>query len=233
MRFDVAIHFSWSWFVGCNVWLPFIIQYFLPVPFENPVINLNVELFTCIFFLSVKWTSINLSIMFLEQTRPHFLAKFKATRNKLDLNYDMECTNHHPSLSTLRPKWLSHSKMKWWAIYTNLPVYWELLQGQPCTLWCWMHLISPNKNVSSNKSMYPTKKFCYFWRPFNKLYNFTLKLIEPYLKTCTSIHPMLSKKMRKNREGNRVRGVLDVPLVYVLFFLVITTPRCNTCLTFW
>ena len=37
-------------------------------------------------------------------------------------NYDIECSNHHPSLSTLRPKGLSRSKMKWRAIYTNLPV---------------------------------------------------------------------------------------------------------------
>ena len=37
-------------------------------------------------------------------------------------NYDTECSNHHPSLSTLRPKGLSRSMMKWRAIYTNLPV---------------------------------------------------------------------------------------------------------------
>ena len=37
-------------------------------------------------------------------------------------NYDTEDSNHHPSLSTLRSKGLSHSKMKWGAIYTNLPV---------------------------------------------------------------------------------------------------------------
>ena len=36
--------------------------------------------------------------------------------------HDIECPNHQPSLSTLRPKGLSGSKMKWWAIYTNLPV---------------------------------------------------------------------------------------------------------------
>ena len=35
--------------------------------------------------------------------------------------YDTECSNHHPSLSTLRPKAVSHSEMKWGAIYTNLP----------------------------------------------------------------------------------------------------------------
>ena len=42
--------------------------------------------------------------------------------DKQTCNYDIECSNHHPSLSTLRPKGLSRSKMKWWAIYTNLPV---------------------------------------------------------------------------------------------------------------
>ena len=39
----------------------------------------------------------------------------KPTRND-----DIECSNHHPSLSTLRPKGLSGSKMKWGAIPTNL-----------------------------------------------------------------------------------------------------------------
>ena len=33
-----------------------------------------------------------------------------------------ERSNHHPSLATLRTKGLSYSKMKWWAIYTNLLV---------------------------------------------------------------------------------------------------------------
>ena len=28
-------------------------------------------------------------------------------------NYYRECSNHHPSLSTLKPKRSSHSKMKW------------------------------------------------------------------------------------------------------------------------
>ena len=35
-------------------------------------------------------------------------------------NYDIECSNHHPSQSTLRPKGLSRSKMKWWAIYIQI-----------------------------------------------------------------------------------------------------------------
>ena len=37
--------------------------------------------------------------------------------DKQTRNYDIECPNHHPSLSTLRPKGLSRSKMKWRAIY--------------------------------------------------------------------------------------------------------------------
>ena len=41
---------------------------------------------------------------------------------KQTCNYDTQCSIHHPTLSTLRPKGLSHSKMKWWAIYINLPV---------------------------------------------------------------------------------------------------------------
>ena len=46
----------------------------------------------------------------------------KPSANKLTRNYDIEWSNHHPSLSTLSPKWLSRSKTKWWAIHTNLPV---------------------------------------------------------------------------------------------------------------
>ena len=41
--------------------------------------------------------------------------------DKQTRNHDKECSNHHPFLSTLRPKGLIRSKMKWWAIYTNLP----------------------------------------------------------------------------------------------------------------
>ena len=37
-------------------------------------------------------------------------------------NFDTQCLNHHPSLETLGLKRLSRSKMKWWAIYTNIPV---------------------------------------------------------------------------------------------------------------
>ena len=38
------------------------------------------------------------------------------------LNYDVECSNHYLFQPTLRPKDLSPSKIKWWAIYTNLPL---------------------------------------------------------------------------------------------------------------
>ena len=37
-------------------------------------------------------------------------------------SYDTECSNHHPSPLTLSSKGLSRSKMKLWAIYTNLPI---------------------------------------------------------------------------------------------------------------
>ena len=45
-----------------------------------------------------------------------------ASAQKQTPSYYIECWKHHPSISTIRPKWLSRSKMKWWAIYNNLPV---------------------------------------------------------------------------------------------------------------
>ena len=49
--------------------------------------------------------------------------KFLApSADKQTCNYDTEGSNHHPSSSALRPKGLNRSKMKWRAIYTNLPV---------------------------------------------------------------------------------------------------------------
>ena len=42
--------------------------------------------------------------------------------DKQTRNYHIECSNLHPSISTLRPKGLSQRKMKWWAIDKNLPV---------------------------------------------------------------------------------------------------------------
>ena len=53
------------------------------------------------------------------QKQETFLAP---SADKQPCNYDIECSNHHPSLSTLRPKSLSRTKMKWWAVYPNLPV---------------------------------------------------------------------------------------------------------------
>ena len=44
------------------------------------------------------------------------------SNDKPTRTYDIECSNHNPSLSTVRPKLLSHSKMKWWFINTKLPV---------------------------------------------------------------------------------------------------------------
>ena len=42
--------------------------------------------------------------------------------NKQTSNYDTGCSKHHSSILTVRPRRLSQSKMKWWAIYTNLPL---------------------------------------------------------------------------------------------------------------
>ena len=80
----------------------------------------------------MKWWAIyaNLPVNAIVRRLPHprgresqgqemFLA---LSADKQTYNYDIECSNHHPSLLTLRLKGLSLSKMKWWAIYTNLPV---------------------------------------------------------------------------------------------------------------
>ena len=37
--------------------------------------------------------------------------------DKQTCNCDIECSNHHPSLSTLRPKGLSHSKINYIYVY--------------------------------------------------------------------------------------------------------------------
>ena len=52
------------------------------------------------------------------QDQKKFLAPFgdKQTRD-----YDIEFSNQHPSVSTLTRNRLSRSKMKWWAVCTNLP----------------------------------------------------------------------------------------------------------------
>ena len=44
------------------------------------------------------------------QGQETFLA---SSADKQTHNYDTECSNHHPSLSTRRPKGLSRSMMKW------------------------------------------------------------------------------------------------------------------------
>ena len=49
------------------------------------------------------------------QRQEMFLAPFA---DKYTCNYDKECSNYHPSISTLSSNGLSHSKMKCWAIYT-------------------------------------------------------------------------------------------------------------------
>ena len=53
------------------------------------------------------------------QGKEMFLASSADNKTR---NYDADCSNHYSSLSTLKSKGLSCSKMKWWAIHTNLPV---------------------------------------------------------------------------------------------------------------
>ena len=53
------------------------------------------------------------------QCQKRFLAP---SANKQTHNHDIEWSNHHSSLSSLRPKGLCRSKIQLWAIYTNLPV---------------------------------------------------------------------------------------------------------------
>ena len=54
-------------------------------------------------------------------------------------NCDIECWNHHPSLTNLRSKGLSRSKVKWWAIYINknLPVNAINIE---CFIWNWIYI---------------------------------------------------------------------------------------------
>ena len=53
------------------------------------------------------------------QSQEKFIAHFAEERTH---KYDIECSNLYPSLSTLKLKGLTCSKMKWWAIYANLQV---------------------------------------------------------------------------------------------------------------
>ena len=79
----------------------------------------------------MKWWAINTSLpMDVIFRLPHPRSghsqgqkKFSSPSvDKQTRNYDIECSNQHPSLLILRQKWLSHSKMKWGAISTNLPM---------------------------------------------------------------------------------------------------------------
>ena len=90
--------------------------------------NLRPKGFSC---SQMKWWAINTDLpMDVIFRLPHprsghthgqetFLAP---SADKQTSNYDIECSNQHPSLSTLRSKSLSRSKMKWGVISTNLPV---------------------------------------------------------------------------------------------------------------
>ena len=66
----------------------------------------------------------------LDQEKFLALSTYKQTHN-----CDKESSNHHPSLSTLRWKRLSCSKMTWWAIYTNLSKFHSQTRNFFSTCW--------------------------------------------------------------------------------------------------
>ena len=94
------------------------------------------------------------------QDQETFLAP---SSDKQTRNYDTECSNHHPSLSTLRSKGLNRSKMKWWAIYTYyiyIVCNHEIKQAMPFTETSSWHSCH-NRSLSSNLWMFFTKFYCW------------------------------------------------------------------------
>ena len=53
----------------------------------------------------------------MSQSQQKFLTP---SSDKQTRNHDTEYLNYHASLSVIRSKRLSQSKVKWWAIYTHL-----------------------------------------------------------------------------------------------------------------
>ena len=94
-------------------------------------------------------------------------------------NYDIERSNHHPSLSTLRPKGLSHSKMKWWAIHTNIPV--DVIVRLP----------QPWSGDSQNQET--------FWAPSAE------KQTRNYQIECSNLHPSLSTLRPKGLSRSKMK----------------------------
>ena len=81
--------------------------------------------------------------------------------------------------------------------------------------------------VSPNKSMYLLKKVCPFRRPFQHI-------IQLYSQTIFAPFVIVpSRQMRGMGEGSRLFSdqLLDVPLICVLLYFVVTAALCNTCPT--
>ena len=79
--------------------------------------NLYVYVFAYIFKFTSKCYSQSTPSSAWRQPRPGNAS----SADKQTCNYDTECSNHLLPLSILRSKRLSRSKMKWRAVYTNLP----------------------------------------------------------------------------------------------------------------
>ena len=94
-------------------------------------------------------------------------------------NYDIECSNHHPSITNLRPKWLSHSKMKWWAIHTNLPVDFIVRLTHP-----W------SGDSENHETFLPTS---------------AEKLTRNYVIECSNHHPSLSTPSPKGLRRSKMK----------------------------
>ena len=65
------------------------------------------------------------------QGQEMFLA---SSGDKQTRNYDIECSNHHPSLSTLRPKGLSRIYI--YILYIQISIYTDLYRIKTSPLIC-------------------------------------------------------------------------------------------------
>ena len=91
--------------------------------------------------------------------------------DKQTRNYATEWSNHHPSLSTPKPKRLIHSKVIWWTIYTNIPV--DVIVRLP----------HPRSRDSQGQGTFLTPS--------------AEKQIRNYYRECSNHHPFLSTPRRK------------------------------------
>ena len=84
------------------------------------MIYFYIYIYIYIYKFTSKYHSQNALSLEWRQPRPENVFTFLApSADKETRNYDTECSNHHPSLSTLRSKGLSRFKMKWWANIHN------------------------------------------------------------------------------------------------------------------